>query len=118
MDCPRCNGNASVVLAEDSIKCDCGRVQFMQYWYCSECNYSFRTNNGKLLDGWDLSQIIVENSCRDMSDALKKAVTDKSSMMDFVRPCVRCSDTTTYESRPGVYCCSNCGFEWEILENV
>lgn len=123
MNCPKCNSKSPVVLAEDTLKCECGKGLFMQYWFCGDCNYSFRTNNNRHVDGWDMSQITVETTAQDLAAAIREAnETEESdsgigSLLDLMQPCVRCGELTTYESSKGVYKCSSCDFEWEILEN-
>ena len=125
MNCPECNSENTLYMHEDPIPCtDCDSTVVVGYFMCTECNYSFRTANGKFLDGSYPAE--VEQLLNDLMDELNGSCSDHmcggcsgcdtESMMDTICNCARCGRPMLFSPNTTEYSCPYCGFEWEVLE--
>jgi DNA-directed RNA polymerase subunit RPC12/RpoP len=134
MNCPECSSKNTLYMHEDPIPCtDCDTTIVVGYFMCSECNYSFRTTNGKFLDGTypvEMGQVIkdlldgmdLEDIARDIMDKDIGGGCDgcnrwgTAPMSDSICNCARCGQALILSSDLTEYSCPHCGFEWEILD--
>jgi len=135
MNCPECNSESTIYMHEDRIPCiDCESTIVVGYFMCTSCNYSFRTTNGKFLDG--TYPVSVEEVIKDLMEdpewnSIASEIVDgkfndhscagcdgcgSDSMMDSVCNCVKCGKPLVFGPNILEYNCPHCGFEWEILE--
>ena len=122
MNCPECNNSDTVMLHEDPIECaDCGSTMNIEYWVCNQCNYSFRTINGKFLDGNLITAESIGEAIEELMEVMDEDGEGEShvgSMLDLITPCVKCGEAmTVYDPEASEYECLICGFKWEILRH-
>jgi len=121
MKCPKCFTHGIITIHTEVIDChDCGGKSNIEYCICTECEYSFRLNNGIFMDEMNMA-------CEeDLIDALEDIVgafdvtppVKNTSMLDTLRPCVRCGELFVSANSKGThYKCASCNFEWEILRS-
>jgi len=128
MNCPKCNSEKIIHLHEDPIPCtDCDSVIVVDHFMCPACNYSFRTTNGKFLDG--ANPMEMGDAVKDLLETLDRACGNfedecgscsgchSDSMIDSVHNCVKCGQALVLSPDLTEYHCPYCGFEWEILES-
>ena len=125
MNCPECNSENTLYMHEDHIPCmDCESVIVVGYSMCTACNYSFRTTNGKFLDG--TYPVEIDQVLKDMVDDVMGGSSEggcggctgcsPKSMLDSVCNCVKCGQALILSVDTINYNCPHCGFEWDILE--
>ncbi len=118
MKCPECKQDEAYIMHEDPIQCaDCACIMDIGYCVCTECGYTFRTNNGKFMDG-----VSIDDALDEVLAGLKESQGEMCgllnvSMMDLIHNCIKCGEPAGYEKNSHVYGCGVCGFEWEILSN-
>ena len=123
MNCPECGNSDTAMLYTDPIECaDCGSTMNIEYWICDKCNYSFRVNNGKFLDGSVITSESIDEAIGELVEAMDEDDNPFDddihigSMLDLINPCVKCGGTmTVYNPKTSEYECLDCGFKWEIL---
>ena len=135
MNCPECNSENTLYMHEDPIPCtDCDTTIVVGYHMCTECNYSFRTTNGKFLDGTypvEMDQVMkdlmegmgLEDMAQDLMDKNLGGSCDDcsecgpASMLDSICNCAKCGQALILSPDLIEYNCPHCGFEWEILDS-
>ncbi len=116
MECPNCKKDTANIVHTDPIECfDCGSINKIEYCSCPECNYSFRLNNGKIIDGSVINYEMLDEAFEEIMDAVDQGIMDTGTMSDLLYKCIRCGSSTAYKSNDFEYRCPECGMEWEIL---
>ncbi|KKL76388.1 hypothetical protein LCGC14_2045370 [marine sediment metagenome] len=119
MKCPRCKMiKEDLVIHVDEIQCNhCDSTMEIGYCLCTNCDYTYRTNNGEFMDGAEFNHEEVDEAFEEFMKTMGTEPFDASSMADLIDHCVRCSSPTVYEKNSSIYACGMCGFEWEILRH-
>ena len=122
MNCPECNNSNTWKMHEDRISCtDCESRIVLEYHVCGDCNYTFRTNNGKYIDGsfpMDIEKIVEEllDDINSIAPTYKEASKSSENMSDNLYNCIKCGQALIFDPDIVEYNCPHCGFEWEIIE--
>lgn len=144
MECPNCKEDLGVCIMEDVITCNgCDKEITISYNACSGCNFSWRNNDGRFMDG----DVVDEESVSEVFDGLDAVIrsqpllddTDvppevifhldeeveaafvsvadegtKKNMSSMIHKCIRCGEIVIPIDDYN-YKCPYCNFEWEIL---
>lgn len=140
MICLKCNSENYTVMMSESFQCShCDGYIFLEYCTCDNCGAMWRAIDGEIdeknivtpddlvnmitplggmitMDPAD-SPLIDEDFVKRLEEELLKHENKENaaSMADLVHRCMRCQ-ALAYESKPGNYECSECGFSWEVLD--
>lgn len=120
MNCPECNRDKITIIHTDPIPCnDCKSTVKIDYCLCRSCDYTFRANNGKPMDGELINYELMDEAFEDIFTALdaEMAEEDAIKMSDLLYNCVSCNDPSAYRTDEFCYACPACGYEWEILRH-
>lgn len=132
MKCPNCDSDFVTLVYEDSFKCkECGNIIKVEYMVCQKCGYTWRTNGGDFIDG-----VTVEERMEEITEGINSLLEHEEesgdfnrgnfifsdlddplptkSMSDMIHRCIKCG-ALAYPIGDGVFKCSYCGFEWEVL---
>ena len=123
MNCPECKSDNTLYMYEDLIPCaDCQSKTVVGYHMCTDCGYSFRTTNGRFLDGSYPVEMedVLKNLAQDLGfdDAAGCdgcTGCDNTSLLDSLFHCVKCGRPLVLSPNTVDYSCPHCGFEWEVL---
>jgi len=118
MECPNCSSKDVDVVHGDSFVCyDCGSSIQIDYGVCNNCNFTFRSNNGRLVDGSIINESDIEDFVAEMMEEMDEFYREEpESMSEFIHKCLKCG-SMAYKNGD-VYKCSICSFKWEILPSV
>jgi hypothetical protein len=117
MDCVNCGSNNSNTFFTETIPCShCNEINDIAYHACQTCGLIWKSIGDKILEGViftepELGQLLSD-SIDKMSSLMDKPY--KNSMREIIHKCLRCN-TTSFEVRPNLYHCPDCGFEWEVI---
>ncbi len=116
MNCGHCSCENVVEMHNDPLVCDeCGKNLGIGYYICHDCGFTFRTLNGKFLDGnhpADFDQAIQE-----LAESMEE-MPKTESMAELLCNCVKCGEPSCAPPvGEDLYRCPVCGFEWEILKH-
>jgi len=119
MKCPKCSTHGIIAIHTEAIDCHgCGGKSNIEYCICTECEYSFRLNNGVFMDEMNMAceEDLVE-AFEGLIDAFDVTPSSKNkNMADMLQPCVRCGEFfVSANAKNTHYRCASCDFEWEIL---
>ena len=132
MGCINCENNDISNYYEEVIPCKhCGNDTIIDYFVCNACGIMWKEIDGEVIDNSAdaedaINELFPENEyiiTDDFIDLFKDGsdinyfeldLSDKSSMQDMIHKCIRCN-ATSFEIKPRLYHCPDCGFEWEIL---
>lgn len=117
MFCINCgSSNVTNIFAENYICSKCGDTNIVEYYSCAACNIIWKAIDGELVDKklFFLSALSPETAkiCKLMSDN-----TEGRSMSEIIHRCLHCN-TVSYEKEERVWHCPECGFEWEVIDNL
>jgi len=123
MSCVKCGLDTSDVFHTEVYPCSCGESTVIEYNLCNKCGSFWRTVNSNLIeesltdsdflfgDGKDIVMGLMD----DLNSLIKPEKTrDFSSMEECIDRCLRCN-AISYEIAKGVFRCSECDTEWEII---
>lgn len=140
MNCINCGSSDTSVFYKEKIPCShCNEVTEVIYEACAHCYIMWKSVDGEVIDNsFDVDQeldkvlsdgaMVIDGNLFDefptdeeFEDLLRSinfmdtdSVKSVKSMRDMVHRCLRC-DTVSYEIKPRLYHCPDCGFEWEVL---
>lgn len=133
MKCFKCDNDKEAAFFEESFPCKCGEDMVFQYNLCPDCGQMWRSVNGEvtedsLIQHEDLMGLvmppkvttneeearIVENMEEEIVK-IEKIDRGEAGMSDYVHKCIRCN-AVAHEKGQGMYGCSTCGFEWEVIK--
>lgn len=135
MSCIKCNDESESMFFSESYECKCGEMNIISYHVCPNCGWMWREVNGKLSEGSEVhmdrlkefseafyneqilkedEQAIFDNLQEEINRMARVDSGNASSMSDYVHRCLRCREVA-YEAQPGIFKCTNCGFEWEVV---
>lgn len=132
MVCHRCGSEEKTTMFEESFECDCGKTNTIGVHMCTNCGIMWRSYNGQVLEsseihiddflqGVSMPYTMSEEEAevlKNMEEELLKVDRIKTgnakSMSDYIHNCLKCG-AIAHETRPGIYKCAECGFEWEVV---
>ena len=143
MDCPICGTEAEIFMTEPIECMHCGEYTYIDYNRCTECNVVFKAVGEKIdedsimkapedfLNTLDdvmsmafsekpesLSEEEFQNFIQNIGDDVEITElrpTKESSMSSMIHKCLKCQ-AVAYETKEGNYRCTDCGFEWEVVD--
>jgi len=143
MICFKCNGGNEAAFFQEKFPCHhCEEDNVIEYNICPDCGWMWRSINGKPTDdsqmhAQDLNdfaslmfndgneafnhddltpeeQAIMENISEHLVK-VEKMDRGEASMADYVHKCLHCGSTAV-DVNGGVYKCTDCDFEWEVVK--
>ncbi len=114
MECPNCKKDGAIQVHTDPIQCtDCCSTMEIGYCVCTECEYTFRTNNDEFMDGVSIDDAL-DDLLKSMEESMMKE--EEYSMSALLHNCIKCNSLQVSKSK-NKYSCAACDFSWEILNN-
>jgi C4-type Zn-finger protein len=115
--CPSCGDNTGAVMHSESIPCTCGRSIKIEYLIC-ECGYSWRSADGKFLDGCLINVENVEELINEVEEFFEdqnifETPQHGGSMEELIHKCLRCGEVAV-QINSNTFECPTCGFSWEM----
>lgn len=103
MNCVNCKcNNVSTFFAEIVPCAYCNGKNDVEYHACKSCGLIWKSINNKIVD-----HIMFTDPNLGLSLS--------SSMDEIIHKCLRC-DKIAFEIESNLYHCSDCGFEWEVVQ--
>jgi hypothetical protein len=121
----------------------CGEYTYVDYYRCSECKSVFKAIEDRIEE--DSIMKAPDDFMESLDDVISLAFSDvksgpmteeefrefvsnigddvevtelrskESSMTSLIHRCLKCQ-SLAFETREGLYRCSECGFEWEVVD--
>jgi len=132
MECPNCKEDLGICIMEDVIICDdCGKQLIISYNACRKCDFTWRDNNGKFMDGDVVDKVSVQEVLANLDNEIDESVFNldeeierifestadermDNNMSDMIHKCIKCGEIAVPVDDFNFKCLS-CDFEWEIL---
>ena len=121
MKCCSCGTNNVIVFFEETLPCGhCNMDNTILYNFCGECSCVFKTVNGKVVNAATFTDTELANMMSmdvdDVREIMQSPIQSASprTMDEMVHKCLDCN-ALAFEVEPGLFKCSECDFEWEIL---
>jgi len=138
MKCYKCENSPESAFFQEGFPCGhCDENNLLEYNICPNCGLMWRSVNGNVIedsqihiqDLGDFAGIMAGPQPEDMSDEeaaimnniaeamsrVDKIERGEASMSDYVHKCLQC-ESTAVDVNNGLYKCTDCGFEWEIVK--
>jgi len=117
MDCLMCGNPNALLVFTEVVHCDCcSEPNELMYYACRNCGIICTVLDGELIDSSEelplpfktIMQELLDNAEYDLSD-----ICTEKTPLEIMHKCIKC-ETLSYEIKPNLYHCPDCGFEWEI----
>ena len=106
MKCINCGNDKNIDTVHSSFICEyCNKINCINYCVCSEC--------GEIWNA-DTSKFFEEGNSEYFGSLYNKDVDVKPLMSDYIHRCLMCN-TISYEKEKDLWCCPECGFQWEVI---
>ena len=104
MNCMNCDDNKNIEIFNNCFVCNsCKETNNVVSCMCKTC--------GKVWGVNDLSK--QPTNCVEVN----KTVCSTPLMSDYIHKCLMCN-AMSYEKKENLWCCHECGFEWEVTACV
>jgi len=133
MICTSCGSKKDAAFFTEDYTCKCGEKILFEYNMCPDCGLMWRSVNGEVMknsvihiDDFSNAFMIpptkLEPADEDMLKNMEKELSkvdkirrgESTSMADYIHNCLKCG-AVAHEAKNGLYKCSECGFEWEVV---
>ena len=119
MSCIKCGNDDVLLFTNEFIPCNhCGERVEITYYICPVCNVVWREIGGSVdMDYiFDPAEHNFNANVDSMLDFIVGGLGGEGRTMDeCVIRCLKCN-AISFEIGDGLYKCSECGFEWEIID--
>ncbi len=116
MICVNCGSENTDSFFTELIPCGhCDEVNEINYSVCKECSLVWKSIGDQPVAGMMFSEPELGGMISDaLDDFIGLAAETPGTMQEVVHHCLRCQ-TISYEIKPQLFHCPDCGFEWEVL---
>jgi len=144
MNCYKCDNGKDAAFQTDTYPCaHCDEENLVEYNLCPSCGWMWRSVNGTVIEGSEINiqdlgdfandmpipiniaslnpadlsedeQAILDNIGKHLTK-INKMEKGEASMSDYVHKCLQCSSTAV-DVDNGIYKCTDCSFEWEVVK--
>ena len=126
MICVKCGIDSDTVFSTEAYPCNCGDSVIVEYNACKHCGTVWKSIDGEPMkdDSIHMSELFGNDGAAfmdllgDLEDIIGKDGVDcASTMEECIDRCVECN-AISYEVGKGLYKCSVCAAEWEVIISV
>lgn len=137
MICFKCDGGRESAFLKEEVPCmHCDGINFVEYNLCPDCGWLWRSINGEpieegqahLNDLGDFASMFADpdmlemmpeeqailDSIQDELKRMERVEKGEITMSDMIHRCLHCN-AVAHEIKRGLFKCSDCGFEWEVI---
>ena len=119
MICPGCGAEDFIVMHVDDIPCShCHGMIELSHNICKKCQVMWSSVDGEILNAEiDIDTLAggLNNIFNQETDTLQVIeLNNRGTMDEMIHRCLRC-ETISYEIKPNVFHCPDCGLEWEVI---
>jgi hypothetical protein len=143
MICFKCDCEQDAAYTQETFPCGhCEEDNLIEYNICSQCGWMWRSVNGGVVEGSEVhakdlgdftdllqastntkfnhddltpeEQTLMENISEHMQK-VERMDSGDASMADYVHKCIQCQSTAV-DVNDGLYKCTDCDFEWEMVK--
>lgn len=113
MMCVNCDNKNTKKIFEEELQGE----GIIGYYICEECNLVWTALNNEFIVGVISSGVGFYEGIVELLGLGKANIIDENQSMDsFIHRCLKCN-TFSYEKEKNLWCCPECGFEWEMIND-
>ena len=137
MICFKCSGGQESAFFQEQFPCGhCEEENLLEYNICPDCGWMWRSINGVPFDESQMhvedlgdfasllmgeqpemteEEAVIMDNINEHLAKISNMETGEAKMGDYVHKCLHCNSTAV-DVNNGVYKCTDCDFEWEIVK--